>query len=79
MLGRIRKVLYGEMAKKFKRRGRGVERGMGDGIEVGWRRGKIDWIWWLFGYSVRMRKAKARKSELIGMVGDKVRLEDKGC
>lgn len=77
LLGCITKVLYPDIAKKFKTTSSRVERAIRHAIEVAWSRGNIDSISSLFGYTVSMSKAKPTNSEFIAMVADKLRLEHK--
>ncbi|PWA13201.1 sporulation transcription factor Spo0A [Pueribacillus theae] len=75
LLGSITKVLYPDIAKKYKTTSSRVERAIRHAIEVAWSRGNIDSISSLFGYTVSMSKAKPTNSEFIAMVADKLRIE----
>lgn len=75
LLGSITKVLYPDIAKKYKTTSSRVERAIRHAIEVAWSRGNIDSISNLFGYTVSMSKAKPTNSEFIAMVADKLRIE----
>ncbi|WP_088104738.1 sporulation transcription factor Spo0A [Halalkalibacter urbisdiaboli] len=77
LLGSITKVLYPDIAKKFKTTASRVERAIRHAIEVAWSRGNIDSISSLFGYTVSHSKAKPTNSEFIAMVADKLRIEHK--
>ncbi|MTT32697.1 sporulation transcription factor Spo0A [Terrilactibacillus sp. BCM23-1] len=77
LLGSITKVLYPDIAKKFKTTSSRVERAIRHAIEVAWSRGNIESISSLFGYTVSMSKAKPTNSEFIAMVADKLRIENK--
>jgi len=77
LLGSITKVLYPDIAKKFKTTSSRVERAIRHAIEVAWSRGNIDSISSLFGYTVSHSKAKPTNSEFIAMVADKLRIEHK--
>lgn len=77
LLGSITKVLYPDIAKKFKTTSSRVERAIRHAIEVAWSRGNYDSISSLFGYTVSMSKAKPTNSEFIAMVADKLRIENK--
>jgi len=77
LLGSITKVLYPDIAKKYKTTASRVERAIRHAIEVAWSRGNIDSISNLFGYTVSMSKAKPTNSEFIAMVADKLRIENK--
>src|SRR5699024_3615020 len=75
LLGSITKVLYPDIAKKFKTTSSRVERAIRHAIEVAWSRGNVDSISALFGYTVSISKAKPTNSEFIAMVADRLRLE----
>ncbi|TCP31194.1 two-component system response regulator (stage 0 sporulation protein A) [Scopulibacillus darangshiensis] len=77
LLGCITKVLYPDIAKKYKTTSSRVERAIRHAIEVAWSRGNIESISSLFGYTVSMTKAKPTNSEFIAMVADKLRIEHK--
>ncbi|HEX7065006.1 MAG TPA: sporulation transcription factor Spo0A, partial [Bacillales bacterium] len=77
LLGSITKVLYPDIAKKYKTTSSRVERAIRHAIEVAWSRGNYDSISSLFGYTVSMSKAKPTNSEFIAMVADKLRIENK--
>lgn len=75
ILGSITKVLYPQIATKFKTTPSRVERAIRHAIEVAWSRGNVDSISNLFGYTVHSSKAKPTNSEFIAMVADKLRIE----
>lgn len=75
LLGSITKILYPEIAEKYKTTASRVERAIRHAIEVAWNRGNIDSITELFGYTINVSKAKPTNSEFIAMVADKLRLE----
>ncbi|MCL1632580.1 sporulation transcription factor Spo0A [Sporolactobacillus sp. CPB3-1] len=77
LLGSITKVLYPDIAKKYKTTPSRVERAIRHAIEVAWSRGNVDSISKLFGYTVSMSKAKPTNSEFIAMVADKLRIENR--
>lgn len=77
LLGSVTKILYPEVADKFKTTPSRVERAIRHAIEVAWTRGNIDTIKCLFGYTVSTSKAKPTNSEFIAMIADKLRLEAK--
>ncbi|RYL92359.1 sporulation transcription factor Spo0A [Sporolactobacillus sp. THM7-4] len=77
LLGSITKVLYPDIAKKYKTTSSRVERAIRHAIEVAWSRGNVDSISSLFGYTVSVSKAKPTNSEFIAMVADKLRIENK--
>lgn len=74
-LGQITKVLYPEIARKYKTTASRVERAIRHAIEVAWNRGNIDAIDDIFGYTISASKAKPTNSEFIAMISDKLRLE----
>ena len=69
-IGRITKLLYPEIAKKYKTTGSRVERAIRHAIEVAWTRGNIDTIDEIFGYTISASKAKPTNSEFIAMMAD---------
>lgn len=69
-IGQITKVLYPEIAKKYKTTGSRVERAIRHAIEVAWNRGNIDTIDEIFGYTISSSKAKPTNSEFIAMISD---------
>lgn len=77
LLGSITKVLYPDIAKKYKTTPSRVERAIRHAIEVAWSRGNVESISKLFGYTVSMSKAKPTNSEFIAMVADKLRIENR--
>ncbi|XMB87261.1 sporulation transcription factor Spo0A [Mycoplasmatota bacterium WC44] len=77
LLGGITKVLYPEVAKKFKTTSSRVERAIRHAIEVAWNRGNIDAISSIFSYTISYNKSKPTNSEFIAMIADKLRLEHK--
>ena len=77
LLGSITKVLYPDVAKKYKTTASRVERAIRHAIEVAWNRGNIEAISNIFGYTVSVTKSKPTNSEFIAMIADKLRLEHK--
>ncbi|MGL4335321.1 MAG: sporulation transcription factor Spo0A [Turicibacter sp.] len=77
LLGSITKVLYPDVAKKYKTTASRVERAIRHAIEVAWNRGNIEAISAIFGYTVSVSKSKPTNSEFIAMIADKLRLEHK--
>lgn len=77
LLGSITKILYPDIAKKFKTTSSRVERAIRHAIEVAWNRGNVDSLTRLFGYTISMSKAKPTNSEFIAMIADKLRLEQR--
>lgn len=74
MLNSVTKILYPEVAKKFKTTPSRVERAIRHAIEVAWSRGKVDTIEELFGYTVSIGKGKPTNSEFIALITDKIRM-----
>ncbi|MFT8871105.1 MAG: sporulation transcription factor Spo0A [Sporolactobacillus sp.] len=77
LLGSITKILYPDIAKKYKTTPSRVERAIRHAIEVAWSRGDIEAIANLFGYTISNSKAKPTNSEFIAMVADKLRIENR--
>ena len=77
LLGSITKVLYPDVAKKYKTTASRVERAIRHAIEVAWSRGKLDTLDELFGYTVSNGKGKPTNSEFIALVADTIRLKSK--
>ena len=75
ILGSITKVLYPEVAKKYRTTSSRVERAIRHAIEVAWNRGNIDAISSIFSYTVSLAKSKPTNSEFIAMIADRLRLE----
>ncbi len=75
ILGSITKVLYPQIAEKYKTTPSRVERAIRHAIEVAWNRGNVDSLTKMFGYTISMSKAKPTNSEFIAMIADKLRLE----
>ena len=76
-IGRITKVLYPEIASKYKTTGSRVERAIRHAIEVAWTRGNIDVIDEIFGYTISASKAKPTNSEFIAMISDHLAIQKK--
>lgn len=74
-LGQITKVLYPEIARRYKTTASRVERAIRHAIEVAWNRGNIDAIDEIFAYTISASKAKPTNSEFIAMIADKLRLD----
>ncbi|MBQ9200452.1 MAG: sporulation transcription factor Spo0A [Lachnospiraceae bacterium] len=77
MLNYITKLLYPNIAKKYKTTSSSVERAIRHAIEVAWSRGQIDVIEKMFGYTVSAGKGKPTNSEFIALIADKLRIEYK--
>ena len=79
MINQITKLLYPEIAHKYKTTSSRVERAIRHAIEVAWGRGKIEATENIFGYTVSAAKGKPTNSEFIAMIADKLRLEMKSA
>jgi len=77
MLNSVTKMLYPEVAKKYKTTPSRVERAIRHAIEVAWARGKVDVLNEMFGYTVDIAKGKPTNSEFIALITDKIRIENK--
>lgn len=75
MLHYITKFLYPSIAKKYHTTSSSVERTIRHAIEVAWRRGNIDTLEEVFGYTVSAGKGKPTNSEFMALLTDKLRLE----
>ena len=73
LVGSITKLLYPEVAKKYKSTGVKVERAIRNIIEVCWERGQIALIEELFGYTREDGQKRPTNSEFIVVLADKVR------
>lgn len=76
LLGSVTKILYPDIAEKFKTTPSRVERAIRHAIEVAWNRGNYEVISKTFGYTVHHLKSKPTNSEFIAMIADKIRLEN---
>ena len=77
ILGSITKILYPNIAKKYKTTASRVERAIRHSIEVAWNRGNVDAISQIFAYTISYNKSKPTNSEFIAMIADKLRLAHK--
>ncbi|MBQ6845054.1 MAG: sporulation transcription factor Spo0A [Agathobacter sp.] len=75
MLNSVTKILYPEVAKKYRTTPSRVERAIRHAIEVAWSRGKVETIEEMFGYTVSQGKGKPTNSEFIALITDKIRME----
>lgn len=71
----VTKLLYPEIAKRFRTTEQKVERAIRNAIEVSWGRGNMETFEELFGYSADSGKARPTNSEYIARIADKVRLD----
>jgi len=75
LLGSVTKKLYPRIAEKYKTTSSRVERAIRHAIELAWKRGNIEYILDLFGYTIDINRTKPTNSEFIAMIADKLRLE----
>ena len=75
VVGSVTKLLYPEIAKKFKTTEQKVERAIRNAIEVSWTRGNAETFEELFGYSVLTGHSRPTNSEYIAQIADKINLD----
>lgn len=75
LVGSVTKLLYPEVAKKFRVTDQKVERGIRNAIEVSWERGNKDAFVDIFGYCAQEGRIRPTNSEYIARLADKVRLD----
>lgn len=75
VINQITKLLYPDLAKKYKTTPSRVERAIRHAIEVAWNRGQLETVESIFGYTVNSNKGKPTNSEFIAMIADKLRLD----
>ena len=75
ILDSVTKLLYPEVAKKFKTTPSRVERAIRHAIEVAWSRGNTETLTKLFGYTINMDKGKPTNSEFVALLTDKIRIK----
>lgn len=71
----VTKLLYPEIAKRFRTTEQKVERAIRNAIEVSWGRGNMETFEELFGYSAETGKNRPTNSEYIARIADKIRLD----
>ena len=71
----VTKLLYPEIAKRYKTTEQKVERAIRNAIEVSWGRGNMETFEELFGYSADSGKNRPTNSDYIARIADKVRLD----
>lgn len=74
VINSVTKVLYPEVAKRYRTTPSRVERAIRHAIEVAWDRGDIETLQRFFGYTVSNAKGKPTNSEFIAMISDRIRL-----
>lgn len=72
----VTKVLYVEVAKKYKTTTSRVERGIRHAIEVAWERGDLELIEEIFGNTISAEKAKPTNSEFIALIAEDIRINN---
>ena len=73
----VTKLLYPEVAKRFRTTDQKVERAIRNAIEVSWERGNTQTFEKLFGYSMQNGRHRPTNSEYIARIADKIRLDIK--
>lgn len=71
----VTKLLYPEVAKRFRTTDQKVERAIRNAIEISWNRGNRETIEMLFGYSADSGRMRPTNSEYIARIADKIRLD----
>ena len=75
LVGSVTKLLYPEIAKKFRVTDQKVERGIRNAIEVSWERGNPELFQELFGYNGLHGAPRPTNSEYIARIADKVHMD----
>ena len=75
VVGSVTKLLYPEIAKKYKTTEQKVERAIRNAIEVSWLRGNARIFEDLFGYSALTGTGRPTNSEYIAQIADKISLD----
>ena len=75
LVSSVTKLLYPEVAKRFKTTDQKVERAIRNAIEVSWERGNEETIRELFGYSFMDGKQRPTNSEYIAGIADMIMLD----
>ena len=75
LVSSVTKLLYPEVAKRFKTTDQKVERAIRNAIEVSWERGNEETIRELFGYSFMDGKHRPTNSEYIAGIADMIMLD----
>ena len=77
VINSVTKILYPEVAKRYRTTPSRVERAIRHAIEVAWDRGDLETLQKFFGYTVSNAKGKPTNSEFIAMISDRIRLKIK--
>ena len=75
LVSSVTKLLYPEVAKKFRTENEKIERAIRSLIEVGWQRGNEDLYEEIFGYSRLSGMKRPTNSEFIIAMSDWARME----
>ena len=75
LVGSVTKLLYPEIAKRFRTTDQKVERAIRNMIEVSWERGNENLMEEMFGYSRVHGKKRPTNSEFIAAMSDKIRMD----
>lgn len=75
VMGGVTKIIYPAIAEKFHTTASRVERAIRHAIEVGWNRGSIEQIEFVFGNTVSPLKGKPTNAEFIALISDHLRLQ----
>ena len=75
-LGGITKIIYPAIAEKYHTTPSRVERAIRHSIEVGWNRGSIEVIEFVFGNTVSQLKVKPTNGKFIALIADHLRLQN---
>ena len=75
LVGSVTKLLYPEIAKKWRTTDQKVERAIRSIIEVSWERGNEVLMEEVFGYSGQQGKKRPTNSEFIAALSDKIRMD----
>ncbi len=71
----VTKLLYPEIARRFRTTDQKVERAIRNAIEVSWHRGNVETFEKMFGYSIESGRSRPTNSEYIARIADKIRLD----
>lgn len=67
----LSKDIYPMIAEKFRTKPQNVERNIRNAIDIAWKRGDIESIFSLFGYTVSFERGKPTNQECIAMLADR--------
>ena len=74
----VTKLLYPDIAKKYKTTGQKVERAIRNAIEVSWQRGNMRAMEEIFGFSASTGKGRPTNSEYIARLADELQMYEEG-